>query len=220
MLRNKITIDNISKSDLLDFLKFDSDDEKKKFKEYVRLKGINTHVDIINLIGLDENDKICAKHVSDTYKYDKRIRNILFTYISALEEHIRAFARDNNENEKESFVSKIENKTLNQLIEHISVFKETFKSLFPNNDNHLIDNLKAVKGLRNAVSHNRLLLTYNNYKHCYINGEKKKGLTNNIKNLVNLIDDYYKDSLINKINNACFEEDDPLFVPEHLIIKI
>ena len=67
--------------------------------------------------------------------------------------------------------------------------------MFPNSDEYVIQNLRAIKELRNAISHHRILLLYDDYATCYIDGEEKNDLKSNIKNLVNMISTYYKEFL-------------------------
>ena len=58
-------------------------------------------------------------------------------------------------------------------------------------------------------------------KKCYVDGIEKRDLISNIKNLVNLIDDYYKQFLTDGINGAITDKRDSTFmIPSHLIIRI
>lgn len=56
---------------------------------------------------------------------------------------------------------------------------------------------------------------------CYIDGEEKNDLKSNIKNLVNMISTYYKEFLIESVNDALNDKRDAnLKLPDNLEIKI
>lgn len=81
--------------------------------------------------------------------------------------------------------------------------------------------IKAVKELRNAISHHRILLLYDEFEKCYVDGVVKTDLISNIMNLVNLIDEYYKQFLIDAINDATSDKRDSTFhIPERLIVSL
>lgn len=52
---------------------------------------------------------------------------------------------------------------------------------------------------------------YDDYEICYLNGEKKNDLKSNIKNLVNMIDDYYKEFIVDSINEVINDKRDIIF---------
>lgn len=229
---------HISKSSLMKRMIFSSTTEEKHCSKYLDLKGVAYHVVLINFIGLDEDGKIKYKTISDLYKYDKRLRNRLYKFISAFEEQIRAFIANsfnhglstlklgeniiNNLKNGSNIAFELEDLDFGQLIQIVEKFTEKdLKRMFPKSDGYVIKNLRAIKELRNVISHHRLLLLYDDYECCYINGIEKDDLTSNIKNLVNLINDYYKEFLVETINDAINDKRDSTFIiPKDLEIKI
>lgn len=229
---------HITKSSLMKKMIFSDEKEKHRCSKYLDLKGVAYHVLLINLIGLDEDGKIKYKLISDIYKYDKKIRNKLYKFLSAFEEQIRAFIANSfnhglstlqlgdsiNRNLKSgsNIAFELEDLDFGQLLQIVEKFtKKDLKRMFPKSDEHVIDNLKAVKELRNAISHHRILLLYDEFEKCYIEGIEKMDLISNIKNLVNLIDEYYKQFLIDAINGATSDKrDNTFFIPKKFIISL
>ncbi|HHX70507.1 MAG TPA: Abi family protein [Gallicola sp.] len=218
--------------------KFRNDEERNQCNKYLDLKGVAYHVLLINKIGLDNKGKISYKLVSDVYKYDKRLRNRLYKFLSAFEEQIRAFIANSYNHGLESLqlgeliltnlksgsniAYELEDLTFNQLLQIVeNLNSKDLKRIFPNSDKYLLDNLKAIKELRNAISHHRILFLYDEYETCYINGKPYNDLSNNIINLKNLINEYYKQFLVDSINDSVNDKrDNNYYIPQELIIKI
>ncbi len=229
---------HISKSRLMKLMIFNNEEERERCSKYLDLKGVAYHVVLINHAGLYQNGTIKYKTVSDIYKYDKRLRNRLYKFLAAFEEQIRGFIANSynhglerlkhsehisGELKNESNIAyELENLTFGQLLEIVEVLsKRDMKKMFPKSDKYLFQNLIAIKELRNAISHHRILLIYDEFETCYIDGEEKKDLASNIKNLINLIDEFYKQFLIDSINGAINDKRDSTFsIPENLIIKV
>jgi hypothetical protein len=222
---------HISKSRLMQLMIFNNDEERERCSKYLDLKGVAYHVVLINHIlrrnraFLYEKGKIKYKVVSDIYKYDKRLRNRLYKFLSAFEEQIRGFIANSynhgleslklneeiikNIEEGSNIAVELENLDFGELVKIVSkLSKKDLKRMFPKSDNY-------------AISHHRILLIHKKFKACYIDGKKKQGLANYIKNLVNLIDEFYKQFLIDSINDAINDKRDPTFsIPKNLIIKV
>lgn len=229
---------HITKSSLMKKMIFSDEKEKQHCSKYLDLKGVAYHVILINLIGLDNDGRIKYKLISDIYKYDKKIRNRLYKFLSAFEEQIRAFIANSfnhglstlqlgdsiNKNLKSgsNIAFELEDLDFGQLLKIVEKFtKKDLKRMFPKSDDYVIDNLKAIKELRNAISHHRILLLYDEFEKCYIDGIEKTDLISNIKNLVNLIDEYYKQFLIDTINDATNDKRDSTFlIPERFIVSL
>lgn len=229
---------HITKSNLMKKMIFSDEKEMHRCSKYLDLKGVAYHVLLINLIGLDRDGEIKYKLISDVYKYDKKIRNRLYKFLSAFEEQIRAFIANSfnhglstlqlgnsiNKNLKSgsNIAFELEDLDFGQLLQIVEKFSaKDLKRMFPKSDEHIIDNLKAIKEIRNAISHHRILLLYDEFEKCYIDGIEKTDLISNIKNLVNLIDQYYRQFLIDAINEATSDKrDSTFFIPERFIVSL
>lgn len=230
----------ISKEDFLEKLLFHSEEEKNKCKIYLNLKGVSYHVVLANYIGINRKGKIEYKKVSNLYIYDKRIRNVLYKFLSALEEGIRAFISNEYSNniqkfkrfsrriyteiQKGSSLSKeLENLDFNKLLNLSKKLNKKHRlDLFGSIEN-LDSNLDAVRELRNTVSHHRMLFVYEDFEACYIDGIESESLIYNIKNLYLLLNSYYKEFFRTAINDSSSDRRDSQFknsLPEKSIISI
>ena len=186
------------------------DEEDAKF--YFRVKGMKFYQKLIDHLEKTKS-LITWQNVSSLFRYDKRLREKLYVYIATLEEYIRAFLSNKYENEPDQFFrqdeenkkSKIKEKILNgesifEVLEQTDfntlilqlkkIPKEVQSEMFENIDN-IESNLKAVKELRNAVSHHAFLLDYK-FNKCFIKSAKGNSLEHNIKNLIQLLPKEYR----------------------------
>ncbi len=194
-------------------------------KQAIYSKGIEKHIIILDMLkawGMGE--KIPYEYIASFYRYDKRIRKVLFVFISYLEEYYRSIILDkyrfnwktlkldyqlkyhlNKTNDMDKALEKIEFSALiNQIYEiRNEITDRTFFSDIP----HVRKNLDALVELRNSVMHNRFLLLYRGLKECYI-GEasfKSASLKDNIINLINFLPDNVRDKCKKEIND-CLKE--------------
>lgn len=239
-LMTKLSLD-ITKDDFVSRMHFEDDAEKERCLLYLDLKGVSYHTVLANYIGLDEDGTIQFKKVKNLYVYDKRIRNILYKFLSALEEGIRGFISNiycgniskikklsksicKSVNEGSSLSKELENLDFGKLT-NISyrLSKDEKKKLFGNID-HLKENLSAVRQLRNAISHHRLLFAYEDFYECYLgNGKFGESLIDNIMNLMQLLNPFYRDFLKNEINQSAIDDQDITFIttlPNNAILHI
>lgn len=186
------------------------DEEDAKF--YFRVKGMKFYQKLIDHLEKTKSS-ITWQNVSSLFRYDKRLREKLYVYIATLEEYIRAFLSNKYENQpKQSFwqdgkneklkvkgrISKgegvfdvIKETDFNTLILQLDkISKEVLNEIFEN-VNEIETNLKAIKELRNAVSHHAFLLDYK-FNECFFNGVKGNSLEHNIKNLIQLLPKEYR----------------------------
>ena len=71
------------------------DEDKIRIANYLKTKGIEKHILIKEkLLSWSESGNIEYTKVASTYRYDKRIRLVLFKYLSYLEEFYRAIILD------------------------------------------------------------------------------------------------------------------------------
>ncbi|ARU91781.1 hypothetical protein SCLARK_001229 [Spiroplasma clarkii] len=204
---------NISIDKFVSKMIFPDEDNKleEECRNYLRLKGVAYLTQLANFIELNDNGKIEYLKVSKLYRYDKRIRNILYKFLSAFEESIRAFIAnkflDNvsefkSESQKngkkigkklmgklsecKSLSFSLGSLSLSELMELFNIFTADEQVLLFENLDHIDENLSAVRELRNAVSHHRMLFVYDEFSECWIDGIQKEGnLINSIKILEN-----------------------------------
>ncbi|PKK97879.1 MAG: hypothetical protein CVV57_10230 [Tenericutes bacterium HGW-Tenericutes-2] len=199
-------------------------EEIDKAKHYLDLKGVNLHHSIYSYLSSYTASKIKYCEIATTYRYDKRIRKVLYKYIGLMEEMIRAFIDNKYSDEMDQIklTTKIANTLKNEKVLYKALDKTLFSDLiaqvldlseedinaiFPNT---IFDskNLKAIAELRNAVSHNRFLLNYLSFKECNIGGRISGSLHANLMNLANHFDIEIRKSFINEINTCAILEDD------------
>lgn len=228
-LVTKLSLD-ISKEDFVSRMDFDDDKEKERCLLYLDLKGVSYHTVLVNYIGLKEDGKIQYKRVKSLYIYDKRIRNILYRYLSALEEGIRGFICNRYcskmdkikklstsiykfVTEGNSLSKKLEDLDFNYLMNLTKKLTIKEKRVLFGRTEHIEENLLAVKELRNAVSHHRMLFVYEDFYDCYFeDGTIGNSLMDNIANLRQLLNPYYKDFLKDAINHSTIDDEDITFV--------
>lgn len=186
-----------------------SPDELKNAKRDLFSKGIENHKEIRDMLYSFRRKKVKYSEIASAYRYDKRIRLVLYKYISYIEEFFRArvvdfFVECSNDEKSEIFIKKkkpydkiktvieavdeiyaLDFKNLTALLEKIPNFESRCK--FPPNE-HIEQNLKALKALRNAVMHNRFLQFFNSYEHCFYNDVKQPAtLRYNIINMMQFL---------------------------------
>ncbi|MBU1020206.1 MAG: hypothetical protein KJ847_03255, partial [Firmicutes bacterium] len=72
-------------------------------------------------------------------------------------------------------------------------------------------------------SHHRMLFVYEDFEICYIDGNECNSLLDNIRNLHQLLNPYYKEFFKKAINESCTDEDDNQFknsLPKKSILLI
>jgi hypothetical protein len=198
-------------------------EEIDKAKHYLNLKGVNLHYSIFSYLSSYTASKIKYCEIATTYRYDKRIRKVLYKYIGLIEEKVRAFIDNKYSDEMDQL--KITPKIAKTLKSEIELYKALDKTLFSDliaqvldlyeEDIHLIfpdtlfesKNLKSLAELRNAVSHNRFLLNYLDFKECNIDGIISGSLHANLTNLANHLEKSIKQSFIDEINSCSVSEE-------------
>ena len=222
------------------------EEDKERAEKYLTSKGVEKHIILKEkLFNWIEGDKIEYSLIASTYRYDKRLRNILFKYISYLEEFYRSVILDEYRYKvnKARWVKDIYDKLkefggdLNDALEHIefsSLLIQTRmlpqrvknKCLLPKTKK-LKENTIALKELRNAVMHNKFLLLYRGYETCYIDGvdgSKSSNLKANILNLISFLPEDVAEGCIRDINAAREEKENQLGtkwnLPPAAVIKL
>ena len=222
------------------------DEDRIRVEKSLKSKGVEKHILIKErLLNWSMSDSIEYAKVASTYRYDKRIRYMLFKYISYLEEFYRAVILDNyvNRVKQKFWIEELQDKlvefdyNLNDALEHIDfrvLLIQCQRLPKPKRDlcgfpgrKYLKDNSFALKELRNAVMHNKFLLLYRGYEVCYVNGvddSKSASLKANILNLIQFLPPEVGEQCVKDIN-ACKEDrneaDDTKWdLPPQIVITI
>ena len=205
-------------------------------------KGIEKHILVKNFLLTWRNEnKIRCSEVASTYRYDKRIRNTLFKYISYLEEFYRGLILDAYQSKpsKQHWIKELKSyfneqgKDLNAALEKFEFSRLIIQMLkMPQSIKQKCGlvkkdagkNATAIIELRNAVMHNKFLLLFKGFDICYINGDKSAGLRANIINLANFLPNGVKEKCLADID-ACKEERDnkgkiKWDLPEQVIVRV
>ena len=193
------------------------DTNKGKAMHYLDVRGISEHIFVAEYLQSLKADKVTYAEVATAFRYDKRIRRIIYKYIGFLEEYIRAYIINKYEdaysnisltntvlkniNKSPSFYEAVIGLTFGELISQVL--------LLPNDDiNNLFhcdfsqQNLRALVGLRNEVNHNRFLLHNKSLRECQVGAIYQCSLYANILNLINHLPDGFAKSFVKEINDA------------------
>lgn len=197
------------------------DNDRERAEKYLKAKGLFFHMQIkTKLLAWTEGEKVKYSQIASYYRYDKRIRNVLYKYIAYLEEYYRAAILDAYfDNIGQNFwiaeiKEKIDKETpLNTILEDLG-FATLIKQmkLMPNEikqrcdflgRKRLRENTYALKEFRNAIMHNKFLLMYRGFEKCYF-GKGKEGSTlrDNIINLISFLPKEVGEKLKEDINGC------------------
>lgn len=229
----------ISMNDFLSKMNFHSNEEKESCVNYLTLKGVAYHAVLANYIGLNSRGKIEYKKISVLYQYDKRLRNILYKFLSAFEEGVRAYicnkyisdmisikklSKPNYDSivRGSSLPRELENLDFNKLINVAKKLRINERIELFGTSKDIKTNLDAIRELRNAVSHHRQLFVYDSLNDCVVDNKSSNSLIDNVKNLYNYLPSHYKEFFRAAINKACEDKDDPQFralIPKKALLE-
>ena len=187
------------------------ENEKESAVEFINYRGLNEHIELATFLSsFISVRKPTYKEVATSFRYDKRLRRILFKYIGVLEEYFRSFLC-NSFSSPHDFGIVTSNSLFDYCNESLfskivsivwSLNSETKTALFEGK-NILKKNLDALVKLRNVISHNRTLVNYRDFKEVNLtNGEVGNSLLINLKNLHALLPHKFADSFVKEINTA------------------
>lgn len=202
-----------------------SNEEKKKSTHYLRYRGVDEHEHVRQYIDSLTGKKVSYAEIATAFRYDKRIRRVLYKYIGLLEEYIRAYISNKYSDitdslnktrvtvrylleSQELFVA-LSELTFCELIVQIKKLENEDKtSLFPfykDSIESLSGDLDAIVTLRNEVSHNRFLLDNKRLKKCSV-GDNNCSLWANTINLRNSLPDPFKNQFAKEINECATDK--------------
>lgn len=197
-------------------------EKEKELSEYFLLyRGIAEHENIRIFLQSMQETTVTYSEIATVFRYDKRIRRIIFKYIGFLEEYIRAYISNTYEDNINRFqhteaMNKSLNKTGNiflalsdltfgQLIYQVKRLSTEEKGIiFPYlKGNNLLSekNLEALIVLRNEVYHNRFLLDNKRLSICSL-WDNNNSLWINLINLANHLPDELRTNFIGEINSS------------------
>ncbi len=204
-------------NELMEEMVYKNSEERAEARKYIALKGIVQYRRVIDYCKVAEK-KPTYKKVSDLYRYDKRLRDALYIYLSMVEEFLRAClgnefednenklvktARFKNKQAQYSSVSlTLEQLTLKELNEMVLANKSIFATIYELNLLQL--NLDAMRVLRNKVGHHNFLFA-ESYNKCSVDGVVDSTLKHNIINLKCLLPSEFRQGFTTSIN-ACAEK--------------
>ncbi len=188
--------------------------EKGDARHYIDVRGLREHIDMAKFLhSKDPSRKPTYKEVATAFRYDKRVRRILYIYIGLLEEYIRAYLCNNFPTKKslgiegnDSLYDYLYDRTFTNLIRTIKekLDDSHLKELFEGKEVDK-DNLDAIIKLRDAIGHNRTLLDYKKFKPVRINGEEGESFSLNIKNLKYHLPNESGEKMMRKLLEADYE---------------
>ena len=201
-----------------------TEEEKAKSLHYLQYRGVDEHDHVRQHLESITGRKVSYAEIATAFRYDKRIRRILYKYIGFLEERIRAFisnkysdsvsltltssTQQQYEEQGELFLA-LSSITYGQLISQTKKLScDDKQKLFSsyNSDTNLAKDLDATVALRNEVSHNRFLLDNKRLKKCSV-GDGNCSLWANIINLRNCLPELFRERFSMEINECAKEND-------------
>lgn len=200
---------------ILNQMKYENSKELEEAKKYIALKGMVQYQRIINYCKFSSDEFPSYTKVSGFYRYDKRLRNNLYIYMTTVEEFMRACIGNKFENDDsnlvktEPFIKKqnkfksvsltLEQLTLGELIQLVLKNRMIFKDVYKLETLEI--NLNAFRVLRNRISHHNFLFA-ETYKECIVNNNIDKTLKHNIDNVKFLLPNEFRQGF-SKIINEC-----------------
>ncbi len=194
--------------------------DKAKAIYYLNSRGICEHIFVADYLQSLKADKVTYDEVATAFRYDKRIRRIIYKFIGFLEEYLRAYITNHfNTNVNQLETTNVLLELLNKYHDlYLAVSQLTFGNLISQvkklplshrNNIFNIDtknkNLDALVGLRNEVNHNRFLLHNKSLRSCTVGKNSGRSLWANIMNLSNHLPENTKKGLIEEIEIAKVE---------------
>lgn len=177
--------------EFIDFINNIKSDDKNNFEKYSKIRGIQTYKIIFESLK-KEKEEITYSDVNAFVKYDKALKDFLYTYLGTLEEYIRNYIFENYEFKliiepvKESYKSfkdlPIVEKRKTSPLEITELYKRfslTFGEIIKfvkkyEVDKFDLEKLEEVRKLRNKVMHHSPLLFDCNFES--IKNETEKGI--------------------------------------------
>lgn len=203
---------------------FDNEEEKFTYLKYYESRGLGVYTDALNALRKYTGiDKIHFIDFMGFIRYDKRLRDVLYTMLATLEEYLKnylfgiidyfgdkQFIRVTKKNiDKFKLISRTDfgwNIYRNPRLDFGSIvfLYDHFKITPPVQSNNIIEDLKNINFLRNQVMHHRMLLV--NQQNGFLNKHNIDKRVRIIKKCIisayNMLQPDYNKGLISDINKA------------------
>lgn len=132
----------------------DYSNHKSEIDKWIRLKGEQKYLQFAEILKI-HGQPVTWQNISELYRYDKRLLINLFKYLSFFEEYLRALVWNASEEEYNT----LSNGYLNDVMDMVIELKDSLACDASFMEN-LITNRVYINGLRNRVSHNKIMLNY------------------------------------------------------------
>lgn len=188
--------------------------EKDKASHYIFYRGLLDHIRARDYLLTFEKD-VSYDEIATLFRYEKRIRRILFKFIGFVEEYLRAtitnyYTGDLSREALKSIANyprkprSVYELQFSELIKAFhSLPKELQETTFKFNAHNTEGNLKALNKLRDIVCHNDFLFSLCGYKKVETEEGTNASLVNNMRNLSNYLPPFIRENFSNEINGAC-----------------
>lgn len=191
--------------------------DKGNALHFMNMRGIQEHLFVVNYLQSLKAKTVQYEEVATAFRYDKRIRRIIYKYIGMLEEILRAYLVNKYSehidklsmkqalsvlvNRYHNLYEAVNMLSFGQLIGQIKALSQDEKfEIF--NMNTTAKNLDALIGLRNEVNHNRFLLHNKSLRKCRVGKIDSSSLWANIVNLKNHLPNITKSKFVEEIESA------------------
>ncbi len=185
--------------------------EKPAAEEYIELRGLAEHIELARyLANFIRGRRPRYKEVATSFRYDKRIRRIVYKYVGLIEEYYRAYLFNRFSSPKElgiqpgkALYDYCMNLMLSGLVELVWKTYGGKPAEIWEGKTVLKKNLDAMVRLRNAVSHNRTLIDYRDFLEVSLQNETVgNSLLANMQNLYELLPSSIAEQFKEEINGA------------------
>lgn len=132
----------------------DYSEHKSEVDKWIRLKGEQKYLQFADILK-EHRQPVTWQNISELYRYDKRLLINLFQYLSFFEEYLRALVW----NASEEKYNTLSNDYLKDAMDMVIELKDSVACETGFID-HLIANRDYINGLRNRVSHNKIMLNF------------------------------------------------------------
>ena len=223
-----------------------TEEEKVKSTHYLKYRGVEEHNYVRQYLESVTGRTVSYAEIATAFRYDKRIRRILYKYIGLLEESIRAFicnkygndyteimfteSTQKNVDKYGNLYAALSALTFGKLIKQVKRMFDNDKGemflYYTGKIENLSRDLDAIVSLRNEVSHNRFLLDSKRLKKTSV-GDGNGSLWENIVNLLNCLPPTFQHQFTKEINGCAQEGSVELFksqtqwaLIEEIVVKI